>query len=515
MIVPVGSTAWLLLHELRLARRGVMARPGMKWRAPILLGVFLIGGLFIGVPAAFALKRFGLPPTAMVCSIAALATLAVFTFMLSQCLASATETLYARDDLDLLFSSPIAPRRVLIAKCAGIAANTFNIFALLVTPAAMPVAILVGPAWLAVYVVLAALALFATALGLAIAIGLFRLIGPKRTRTIAQMLAILVGAAVFLVAQSRNLVGQTRFNRWFGALAGSGPAGGRVHGPLSWPLRALSGDPAILTAVAAVACASFAGATLLVGRRFASDTAAAGGVAVAGPTRGGGEGAFAAGVFRVTVLKEWRLLYRDIPLLAQVLLRVVYLLPMTFILLRNTGGHGAMRLPFAVGAVTFMCGQVAGSLVWLTVSAEDAPELLGCAPASAAAVRRAKLCAALAPLAGLMLIPVLVLIALSPITGVAAAAGCVAASTCSALIGFALQKPAKRSTFRRRGTGSLVASLAEFGAGAIVALVAGVAVAWPPLIIAPIAAASLSAWALWRDDGPPRAALSKARVVVH
>ena len=246
MIVPVGSTAWLLLHELRLARRGMMARPGMKWRAPLLIGVFLIGGLFIGVPAALALKRFGLPPTAMVCSIAALATLAVFTFMLSQSLASATETLYARDDLDLLFSSPIAPRKVLIAKCAGIAANTFNIFALLVTPAVVPVAILVSPAWLAVYVVLAALALFATALGLAIAIGLFRLIGPKRTRTIAQMIAILVGAAVFLVAQSRNLVGQTRFNRWLGAVAGSGPAGGRIHGPLAWPLRALSGEPAIL-----------------------------------------------------------------------------------------------------------------------------------------------------------------------------------------------------------------------------------------------------------------------------
>ena len=188
---------------------------------------------------------------------------------------------------------------------------------------------------------------------------------------------------------------------------------------------------------------------------------------------------------------------------------------MTFILLRNTGGHGAMRLPFAVGAVSFMCGQVAGSLVWLTVSAEDAPELLGCAPASAAAIRRAKLCAALAPLAGLMLIPLLILIALSPIAGVAATAGCVAATMCSALIGFALQKPAKRSAFRRRGTGSLVASLAEFGAGAVVALVAGVAVAWPPLIVAPIAAASLSAWALWRDDGPPRAALPNARVVVH
>ena len=231
--------------------------------------------------------------------------------------------------------------------------------------------------------------------------------------------------------------------------------------------------------------------------------------------RRGGEGAFAAGVFRVTVRKELRLLYRDIPLLAQVLLRVVYLLPLTFILLRNAGGHGAMRLPAGVGAVTFMCGQVAGSLVWLTVSAEDAPELIGCAPASAAAIRRAKLSAALAPLAVLMLVPLAVLTALSPIAGLAAVAGCAAAALASALIGFALQKPAKRSAFRRRGSGSLVASLAEFGAGAVIALAAGFAVVWPPVVIAPALVAGAAGWALWRNGGRRRSALPNARVVVH
>jgi ABC-2 type transport system permease protein len=515
VIFAVGSTSWLLAHEVRLARRGVLARPGMKWRAPVLLGVFLVGGLFMGVPAALALKRFGLPPTVLVAGIAALGALAVFTLMLSQSLAAATETLYARADLDLLFSSPISPRKVLFAKCAGIATDAFFGFAILATPVVLPIAILARPSWLAVYVVLAALALLATAAGIAIAIGLFQLIGPKRTRTVSQLLAVFIGAALFLVAQSRNLVGRARFTRWFGAFAGSGQASGRVHGPLSWPLRALSGEPAILFAVAVVACASFACAVLLVGRRFASDAAAASGAAVAGAGRGGGEGAFAGGLFRVTVRKELRLLYRDVPLLAQVLLRVVYLLPLMFILLRNVGDNGAMRLPMGVGAVAFMCGQVAGSLVWLTVAAEDAPELIGCAPASAAAIRRAKLCAALAPLAALMVVPLIVLTTLSTIAGLAATAGCAAAALVSALIGFALQKPAKRSAFRRREAGSLVASLAEFGAGAIIALTAGFAVVWPPLIAAPISVAALAAWALWRSDGVPRRALPNTQVVLH
>ena len=48
--------------------------------------------------------------------------------------------------------------------------------------------------------------------------------------------------------------------------------------------------------------------------------------------------------------------------------------------------------------ITFLAGQVAATLTWLTLSAEEAPELIACAPASAGAVRNAKLAAGLAPL---------------------------------------------------------------------------------------------------------------------
>ena len=516
MIFAVQSTPWLLFHELRLARRSLFAARGMRWRTPIIGVAFLVTGAFVGVPAAIALQRFGLPRTPLVGLLAALGTLAVFTLMLSQSLAAATETLYSRADLDLLLSSPIAPGKVLFAKCAGIAANAFLSFAILVTPLAVPVAVLAAPRWLAIYVVLAALALLATALGLGAAIGLFRLIGPRRTRTISQLLAVLIGAGLFLVAQGRNLVGQERVVHWMGGFMRSVGRGQGISGPLSWPLRAVDGDPAVLAVLAAVAGASFAAVTLWVGRRFGSDAAAAGGAAVGEGPRRGGEGAFAAGVFRVTVRKELRLLGRDIPLLAQVLLRVLYLLPLIFLLLRNAGGDGgAMRLPIGVGAVVFVCGQVAGSLVWLTVCAEDAPELIGCAPASAAAVRRAKLCAALAPLAALMIVPLLALLVLAPLAGVAAMAGCSAAALCGALIGFALQKPAKRSAFRRRRSGSLVASIVEFAAAAAVAAASGAAVAWPPLLTLPLLVAGLAAWTIWRTDGPPPYPLPKARAVVH
>ncbi len=514
MIFAVGSTPWLLIHELRLARRGVLSRPGMKWRAPVVVVALVIGGLAAGVPAALAIKQFGAPRTVMAEAIAAVGCLAVATLMLSQSLAAATETLYARGDLDLLLSSPIAPRGVLFAKCAGIAANAFIGFALLITPVVLPVAILADPAWLAAYAVLAALALLVTSVGLVIAIGLFRLIGPKRTRTVSQLLAVVIGASLFLAAQSRNLVGRTRFSHWMSTLGSPGPAWATAA-PLSWPLRAISGDFTLVFAALTIGCAGFAVATAWVGRRFAHHAATASGAAVGEGSRRGGEGAFAAGAFQVTFRKELRLLRRDIPLLAQVLLRVVYLAPLTFILLRNAHGHGATRLSVAVGAVAFMCGQVAGSLVWLTVSAEDAPELIGCAPASHATIRRAKLCAALAPLAALMTIPIAILVALTPLAGLAAACGCAAAALSGALIGFALQKPGKRSAFGRRGAGSLVAAVAEFVAGALVAIVSGFAVVWPPLILIPLAVAAGLAWLLWRGDGPPPYPLPKACAVVQ
>ena len=513
MIFSVSSTPWLLAHEIRLARRGLTARPGMRWRAPILLAVFLIGGLVVGVPAGLAIRKFGFNSTPLTSAIAALAVGAVFTLMLSQSLAAATETLYARGDLDLLFSSPAPPGRVLFAKCAGIAANAFVGFALLVTPFVLPVAFIARPAWLAVYGVLASLAFLAASVGLLVAIALFRTIGPRRTRIVSQLLAVFIGASIFLVAQSRNLVGRNRFDQWLGVLSGAGRVADR--GPMSWAAEALQGDVVVLAPLVLSALVVFGAVTLRVGRCFASDAAAASGAAVGVASRLRGEGAFVAGVFRATFRKELRLLRRDIPLLAQVLLRVIYLLPLTLILLRSAGGHGAMRLPVGVGAVVFMCGQVAGSLAWLTVSAEDAPDLIGCAPASAAAIRRAKLCAALAPLAALMTIPIITLIALSPLAGLAAAAGCVAAALGSALIGFALQKPAKRSAFRRRGAGSLTAALAEFSAGAVIAAVSGFAVVWPALVLVPLAAAALLAWALWRDDGPPPYPLPKARAVVQ
>jgi hypothetical protein len=53
----------------------------------------------------------------------------VFTLMLSQTLSASSEALYERNDLDLLFSSPIGPAKVLFVRSLGVAGGVMTIFA--------------------------------------------------------------------------------------------------------------------------------------------------------------------------------------------------------------------------------------------------------------------------------------------------------------------------------------------------------------------------------------------------
>ena len=70
-------------------------------------------------------------------------------------------------------------------------------------------------------------------------------------------------------------------------------------------------------------------------------------------------------------------------MLSQVLLRVLYIPPLVFLLLRNAGGAADPSLAGAAAGLVFMAGQVSASLSWITISAEEAPELLAMSPAHA------------------------------------------------------------------------------------------------------------------------------------
>lgn len=460
MIGPPGSTIWLLSHELRLAWRGFF---GGKRRTGRIIALAVAGGVFflLAFPLAWAMRQFQPPVNTLTILAADVVAAMVFSLMLSQTLAGAADALYTRGDLDLLFSSPLDPRRTLTVRFAALAATAFSAFALMSLPLLIPLAIFGHWRWLAFLPVLAALALAASAVGLALAVALFALIGPKRTRAVAQLLAAVIGAVFFLVSQSHTIFGARSTTVIMQVAAEASDPRLKLPPLADWPLRAALGQPVPLLSLLAVGVALFLAVTAWLSRRFAADSAAAQG-ADTGPraAAGAGLGAFAGGAFATTFMKEVRILRRDIGLMAQVLLRTLYLLPASFLLIRNAGAHMSFALPGGAAVVAFLAGQVASTLTWLTLSAEEVPELIASAPAAHAAVRNAKLAAGLAPLLAILILPLAALSWLAPPAGLAAILGAGAAAIAAGLINAWYPTPGKRSEFRRRRAGSLFTGLA-------------------------------------------------------
>lgn len=491
-----GSLPWLMAHEMRLAWRDVFAkRPGVR---AVIFGVALIVlVLAVGLPLGLATRGREIPIQPVWEAVADLALLTVFTLMLSQCLAAATMALYGRGDLDLLFSAPISPRKVLFVRCLAIAANAYLGVPIFIAAVLTPVAIGGHPGWLGLLGVLAAAALLATSAGLLLAMSLFRILGPRRTRAVAQVLAALIGAAFFLAAQYRNITGDSRASLFATLYAQATAPGFRLFPFADLPLRAMVGQPLPLAILMGGSALLFAATTLWLGGRFAADAAAASGVAAGGPAKAGARavGAFAQGVFGVTLRKELKLLLRDVAMLSQILLRLLYLLPLGFLLARQASRQADILLPAGAAALAMMAGQVAASLVWVTVSTEESPELLLSSPAPLPVLHRAKLVAALAPLAVLLTPPLVFVTWLAPQAGLAAIAGCAASALAAGLLSIWYQKPAKRGDFRRqrRGGQGFWVGMAFLFTSALFALATFTA-AIPPSVAIPAPVSLPVAW---------------------
>lgn len=507
-----ASTPWLLAHELRLSWRGF--KDGRKGRGPgaviafgVLGAMILVGGVFLGL----GVREVDVPVIPLAVAIADLALAVILTLMLSTTLAGAADALYERNDLDLLFSSPLAPRRVLFVRALGMAINAGLWFMVPAVLLLTPSIVLGHWAWASVFVVLAAAALGASGVGLLLAMALFALIGPRRTRTVAQVLAALIGAAFFLASQFRTLFGESTSQSLFARIALDVRDGRLALPPFAdWPLRAALGQPVPLLVLTAVGAGIFLVAAQVLGRRFADAAAATQGAetrkAAKGPTR-----AFAAGAFRATVRKELRLISRDAALLSQVLLRVLYLLPMAFLMARTAAHLPAWALAGPAAAVSFLAGQVAGSLIWITVSAEDTPDLLAISPTPVGVLRRAKLAAALIPVAVLLAVPIVVLAWFAPLAALWTAIGAGLTAWSAGLIGIWHQKPGKRADFRRRRAGSFLAALAELSIALLVGGATALAVAgWYVWALLPLIVMGAVMMALRRTDAQIAAALRAA-----
>ncbi len=462
-----GSVLWLLGHELRLFFRARSRGGGIGW-AIAMVGIMILM-FVVGVPIAYSVRNLPQRASPLFILIMDTVELVLFSLLMSQTLAQATMVFYERGDLDLLLSSPLPPWRVLAARATAIAVMPFLIFCSLLTPFLLPMAFFHHAAWLGAYLVLGSLAFLATALGLIVATILFSVIGPRRTKTSGQVLAAIIGAAFFIGAQSGNLFpGQRR--AFYGAMkrAASSPLLA-PDGLLSWPARAIVSDPLPLITMVTAAFVIFAGTCWFLGTSFALNAAAA--IGAEKPARRGRNTVslrnFSGGAFRALMRKEFTLFYRDPALISQVLLRMLYVVPLMFVVVRNAAFHLATAVAASSGALVFVSSQISANLAWIAISGEDAQDLLASAPITLKRVRRAKLAAALVPLMLLLAVPVGVLAWFSPRAALVSGVGIVCAALSSALINIWYEKPGQRKNFRRRGSGSFVASLGEFFVGVL------------------------------------------------
>ena len=457
MRLQQGSLPWLIRHEMRLLLR-TSAR--LSWRLLLIVAVLLLGAVTIGgAPLAAALARHRdllAHPGVVLAGDLMLAVL--FSLMLSQALALAVQAFYARGDLDLLLSSPLSPRRLMFVRAGGIALAASGLYLVLALPLIAPAVARGQWALLGVLPMLAALGLAATATGLALALVLFATIGPRRARTVGQVLAALSGAFIVLLLQVPQFLPghRAQLARWMHAALRHGWFA--AHSVLALPLRAGLGAPGPLSGIVAGAALLFAGTVYWAGPLLPVYASRAAGASV---RRGAARRArpFRTGTRSVLIRKELRLIARDPQLLSRVLLQLLYLLPLLVVM--SGPGSSAHLFPatlFGVVLLTVVAGQLGGNLAWLTLSAEDAPELLRSAPLTAASAERVKLAAALIPLA-ILAVPFGVVAWFRPWAALCATFGATVSALSNALIQLWYVKPMPRSAFRRRGQGALLANL--------------------------------------------------------
>jgi ABC-2 type transport system permease protein len=203
---------------------------------------------------------------------------------------------------------------------------------------------------------------------------------------------------------------------------------------------------------------------------------------------------FRTGLWRVVLVKEWKLIWRDPQLIAHTLLQTLYLLPLVFV----WRGHGSAT-PLLLPAVIIAAATLASGLAWLTVAAEDAPELIAAAPLKLGSVRRLKLLAALLPV-WLVVSPFAVFLAMASIETSAVFVFCLLGATASAgVVHIAMPRPGNRRDMRRRSKGNVLGGLLELvtavaWSGLAWCLLSAPTFAWLPLVLAlagPLTAAGL------------------------
>ncbi len=462
-----GSLLWFARHEMRLAWRDAlsMMTAGRRDRERIVAIGVVIFAAFMHVVAFLAIGRLGKVGIAPSLQTLIYVTAAAFlsgSAMLSQAMESVTRTFYSRSDLELILSSPIDASRLFAVRIGAMALSVSVMSLFLIGPFIDVLAWRGGVRWLGAYGAIVAVSLVATAIAVILTVTLFQTIGPKRTRLAAQIAAAVIGGLFVIGLQMAAMFSAGTMSRL--AYLQSKYVLAHVPdiaSPFWWPARGALGDLGYLAVFVATSAAIFLLVTAIYAPRFADCAIAAAGTSQGATRKSGKERAFRVeSPSRSLRRKEMLLLIRDPWLASQSLMQLLYLLPPTVLLWRSFTFEGGVAV-ILVPVLIMSAGQLGGGLAWLTVSGEDAPDLVETAPIPKSRLLRAKIAAVLECIA-IVFAPFVVALALiSAEKALVAAVGIFASAMSAASIQLWFRSQAKRSQFRRRHTSSRIATFSE------------------------------------------------------
>jgi ABC-2 type transport system permease protein len=465
----MSSTAdltWFARHEIRLAWREWLAmmtagRRGRKRAAVIGLIVF---AAIMHLPAYAVIGKFAdlqLPLDKSTLIVMSATIFLAWALMLSQAIESVTRVFYARADLDLIMSSPVMLANVFSVRIAAIALSVTAMALLLSTPFVDVLVIGGGIRWFAAYGVVVAIGLSAAAVAIAVTLVLFRLIGPSRTRLVAQIFAAIIGAGFVIALQIAAILSYGTLSR-FAVLTSDAAAGFApdVESIVWWPARAALGDGEALLLLLAGGLLLLGAVMAIFSPRFA-DTAVTVSANATPAHQSSRANAFRKGSRQQALRwKEFLLLRRDPWLVSQSLMQLLYLVPPAVMLWRSFA-DSSLATVLITPVIVMAAGQLAGGLAWLTISGEDAADLVATAPLPSSRVTRAKIEVVLIAIGAIFAPLVLALVFASPLQAAVTALGVLIAAASATAIQLWFRVQARRSQFRRRQTSSRLATFAE------------------------------------------------------
>jgi ABC-2 type transport system permease protein len=459
------ALSWFARHEIRLAWREwlAMMTGGRRKKNRAVIGLIVFAAV-MHLPAYAVIGRFaGLQAPLDKASLIVITStiFLAWALMLSQAIESVTRVFYARADLDLIMSSPVRLENVFSVRIAAIALSVIAMALLLSTPFVDVLVFSGGIRWFAAYGVVVAIGLSAAAIAIAVTILLFRLIGPSRTRLAAQILAAIIGAGFVIALQVAAILSYGTLSRF--AVLTSDAAAAYAPDPGSvvwWPARAALGDGEAQLLLLAGGLVLLGAVMAIFSARFA-DTAVSVSAHAVPNHQASRAKAFRRGSRQQALRwKEFVLLRRDPWLVSQTLMQLLYLVPPALMLWRSFADSSA-AIVLITPVIVMAAGQLAGGLAWLTISGEDAADLVATAPLTPSRVTRAKIEVVLIVIGAIFAPLVLALLFASPLQAAVTALGIIIAATSATAIQLWFRVQARRSQFRRRQTSSRLATFAE------------------------------------------------------